>query len=93
MTKHECFSIMSEKEKYDDSEYIGNIWGWKVSLYSLAFILSMLALMWYISWKRGTPIHFEDPDATTETDSLSLLDPASPFEGNTQEPIKPWEWS
>ncbi len=30
-----------------DGEYIGNIWGWKFSLISLAIILFMVVLMWY----------------------------------------------
>ena len=34
---------MEDKKSEDD--YLGNIWGWKVSFLSLALILFMLALM------------------------------------------------
>ena len=76
---------MSEKEEYDDSDYIGNIWGWKTSFYSLAFILSILLLMWYLSWKRGVPVNYQ-PEDILENDSLSSLQHQS-------EATKRWEWS
>ena len=34
-----------EKEKSEEDNYIGNIWGWKFSFISLGLILFMLALM------------------------------------------------
>lgn len=34
------------KDPYD-GEYIGNIWGWKVSFIALAVIVSMILLLWY----------------------------------------------
>ena len=33
------------KDKKEESEYMGNIWGWKISFLSLALIILMLALM------------------------------------------------
>ena len=39
---------MSENQSpLEEAEYIGNIWGWKVSLLSLAFIVLMLLFVWY----------------------------------------------
>jgi len=36
---------MSKLEFDEQEEYIGNIWGWKISFIGLAFILLMLAVM------------------------------------------------
>jgi Arabinose efflux permease len=30
-----------------DGEYIGNIWGWKFSFFSLFFLVALILLMWY----------------------------------------------
>ena len=45
---------MSDKNKkphfldeYDDSEYLGNIWGWKFSFISLAVIIVLLIYVLY----------------------------------------------
>jgi predicted MFS family arabinose efflux permease len=36
---------MSRLEINDEEDYIGNIWGWKMSFISLAFIVLVLLLM------------------------------------------------
>ena len=52
------------KDPYD-GEYIGNIWGWKFSLYGLGLIVAMLLLVGvrYCQvgqvWKPGTDREFE----------------------------------
>lgn len=43
-----------EEEKLNNTEtdkdnYLGNIWGWKVSLWGLFFIIFLIILM-YINW-------------------------------------------
>ena len=44
---------MSDEQKKEqlwdpwDGEYIGNIWGWKFSIFSLIFLLCLILLMWY----------------------------------------------
>jgi predicted MFS family arabinose efflux permease len=44
---------MSKEEKKDpfDGDYIGNIWGWKFSLFGLALMLIMVAIMAY-RWRQ-----------------------------------------
>ena len=39
-----------------DKDYIGNIWGWKFSLFSLLLILLMLALMIYRHVTMNVPV-------------------------------------
>jgi len=34
-------------DEYDNGEYLGNIFGWKVSFIGLAVILLLLALVWF----------------------------------------------
>ncbi|MEL6865318.1 MAG: hypothetical protein AAFP19_12910 [Bacteroidota bacterium] len=47
-----------DEERKDpfDGEYIGNIWGWKFSLMSLALILTLLLALWC----RSTQLTEED---------------------------------
>lgn len=39
----------------EDQEYIGNIWGWKFSLFGLVLILFLLGLMVYRHYSLGVP--------------------------------------
>lgn len=39
------FKVIPEQK----DEYLGNIWGWKISLMGLGLILFMLGLMWFRS--------------------------------------------
>lgn len=65
------------KKVFDDSEYVGNIWGWKNTKYFLIFILSILSLMFFLQWRSGEPFQFQvAPDKTeTPSDSSSILVP------------------
>ncbi len=38
-----------------DGEYIGNMWGWKFSLFALALILALLAIVFYRYYVLGIP--------------------------------------
>ena len=48
-----------EQKKLEDQEYIGNIWGWKFSLWGLVFILIMVAALIYRQEVLGIPINQE----------------------------------
>jgi hypothetical protein len=74
-----------EEEKKDpfDGEYLGNIWGWRFSLFGLALLLIMLSLMIYRHYTLGVPFGGEPapepekreaPADTVNNDSLSLAD-------------------
>ena len=55
---------MNEKEdKKDpfDGEYIGNIWGWKFSLFGAALMLFLLAVIAYRHYALKVPLGIEDP--------------------------------
>ena len=55
---------MNEKEsKKDpfDGEYIGNIWGWKFSLFGAALILLLLVVIAYRHYALDVPLGIEDP--------------------------------
>ena len=63
---------MAEEPKKDpfDGEYIGNIWGWKFSLFGLVVILVMVGLMWYRSATLGVPWDAPAKEPAVEVDSL-----------------------
>lgn len=69
-----------DKEKKDpfDGEYIGNIWGWKFSLFGLALIVVLGGLMVYRHLSLGIPFGEGGADEKTEQqrarDSLSARD-------------------
>lgn len=44
------FNVIPEQK----DEYLGNIWGWKISLFGLGLILFMLGLMWFRSCQIQT---------------------------------------
>ncbi|MCO6479032.1 MAG: hypothetical protein J5I94_20525 [Phaeodactylibacter sp.] len=55
---------MSEKEEKKDpfdGEYIGNIWGWKFSIFGAVLILLLLAVIAYRHYTLDVPIGLEDP--------------------------------
>ena len=61
----------SEKDKQEkkdpfDGEYIGNIWGWRISLIGAAVIVLLSAFAAYRHYTLGVPFGLEDP-AKTET--------------------------
>ncbi len=65
-------------EEEEETEYIGNIWGWKFSFISLAIILATMGLMMVRYYTMDNPpdsIFFfpEQPGAdTTQTDTTQL---------------------
>ncbi len=55
---------MSEKEEKKDpfdGEYIGNIWGWKFSIFGAVLILLLLAVIAYRHYTLDVPLGLEDP--------------------------------
>ncbi len=58
-----------------DSEYIGNIWGWKFSFISLGIIVAMLLLMFYrYSLINKQPPGSDNQTITIEKDSSKMED-------------------
>lgn len=60
---------MEEQKKLEEQEYIGNIWGWKFSLWGLVFILLLVGVLIYRQEVLGIPINQEmiTTPTTTET--------------------------
>ncbi len=60
---------MKDQKKLEEHEYIGNIWGWKFSLWGLVFILILVGLLIYRQEVLGVPINQEmiTTPNTTET--------------------------
>ena len=58
----------------DESEYIGNIWGWKFSFISLGIIVVMLLIMYFrYTYIQNNPPNSEKQTITTEKDSSSIM--------------------
>lgn len=53
-----------------DGEYLGNIWGWKISIYGLILIVAVLGLMIYRHKTLGIPFIQPDP---VELDSTQTI--------------------
>ena len=54
----------------DESEYIGNIWGWKFSFISLGIIVAMLLIMYLrYTFIQNQPPSIEKQTITIEKDS------------------------
>ena len=52
----------------DEDEYLGNVWGWKFSLWGLAIILLLTFLMYYRHGVLGVPLQTEEsPPSPVET--------------------------
>lgn len=70
--------MSGQEEKKDpfDGEYIGNIWGWRLSLISAAMILSLLAIAAYRHYALDVPLGFDDPmeQSKPAADSTELED-------------------
>ena len=64
----------NEKKDPFDGEYVGNIWGWKTTLWGLGLILVLLGMMVYRHIKMDVPFgEFEnvdimEQDTTTRND-------------------------
>lgn len=65
---------MSEKRDPYDGEYIGNIWGWKFSLFGLALILLLLVVIVYRHYTLQVPLGLEeetvDPPVRQDTTKI-----------------------
>jgi hypothetical protein len=46
----------------DDPNYMGNMWGWKLSYISLGIIVFFVGWMAYLHWKTGTVPSGYNPD-------------------------------
>ncbi len=61
-----------EKKDPMDGEYIGNIFGWRVSIIGAIVIGTLLLLAIGRSYYLDVPMGFEDPLAPTETKANAL---------------------
>jgi hypothetical protein len=52
---------MDEKRDPYDGDYVGNIFGWKLSMYGLVLILALSALAGYRHYTMDVPVGFDDP--------------------------------
>lgn len=52
---------MEEKRDPYDGDYVGNIFGWKLSLIGLALIVLLTLLAAYRHYTMDVPVGFEDP--------------------------------
>lgn len=59
-------SKQSEERDPFDGEYIGNIWGWRISLIGAAVIVLLSAFAAYRHYTLGVPFGLEDPDKIEE---------------------------
>ncbi|MEO0732662.1 MAG: hypothetical protein AAFZ52_07500 [Bacteroidota bacterium] len=57
---------MAEQRDPFDGDYIGNIFGWKISMIGLVVIVFFTALIAYRHWSMDVPIGFADPLETEE---------------------------
>ena len=53
----------SKEDKRDpfDGEYVGNIWGWRISMIGAAVIVLLSAFAAYRHYTLGVPFGLEDP--------------------------------
>lgn len=57
---------MSDKKDPFDGEYIGNIWGWRISMIGAAVIVLLSAFAAYRHHSLGVPFGLEIPEEATE---------------------------
>lgn len=62
---------MEEPEK---EAYVGNIWGWRFSLFGLILIGSLTGLLVYRHYTMGVPPGFEEPPMGISIDSTQVED-------------------
>ncbi|GJM33014.1 MAG: hypothetical protein DHS20C18_20150 [Saprospiraceae bacterium] len=68
---------MSEENKDQEEEYVGNLFSWRFSLFGLALILVLIGIMAYRHYSLGVPFGFSE-DAKIEVIPDSLLKPETP---------------
>jgi len=62
----------SNREQQEEWEYMGNIWGWKVSFIGLAVIVGLCLFMWYrYSQLEVKPDNIFGPKERITTDTLN----------------------
>jgi len=49
----------SERDEQFDSQYIGNVWGWKFSVFGAVLIVTLLLAMWYRHYSTQTAPGFD----------------------------------
>lgn len=65
---------MSEERDPYDGDYVGNIFGWKLSFLGLALILAFSAWAGYRHYTMDVPLGFDDP---TEAQKARFAPPGS----------------
>lgn len=71
-------SEQPEKKDPFDGDYIGNIWGWRVSMIGAAVIVLLSAFAAYRHYTLDVPFGLEDPDKIEEAsvkDSTAITNP------------------
>lgn len=63
-----------KKKKFEaiDDHYVGNVFGWKTSLWAAALILSLLLLAAGRHYYLGVPLGYEDPDSKIKNDTIEV---------------------
>lgn len=72
---------MSEQpEKRDpyDGDYVGNIWGWRISLIGAAVIVLLSAFAAYRHYTLDVPFGMEDPEQVEEQSATDSTNTANP---------------
>ena len=68
-------------EEADDPEYLGNIWGWKFSIFGAVLLFGLIGLAFFQANRRGTTIWEAVREAPAET-----RDTAAPRPGDRPTP-------
>ncbi len=61
---------MTEKRDPFDGEYVGNVFGPKMTLYGGLIILFFLALMIYRHWALDVPFGMVDPEEVEQVETV-----------------------
>jgi predicted MFS family arabinose efflux permease len=72
-----------ERKDPFDGEYIGNIWGWRLSLISAVMIVGLASFAAYRHYVLDVPLGFEDPlieQAPAAADSTLQSEPTESIE-------------
>lgn len=64
----------TDKEKssrpFEDHPYVGNIWGWKFSIFGALLMISLLALSYYLARSRNMPLFDHTQQQVEQQDSI-----------------------
>ncbi len=66
---------MHKEEKKDpfDGEYIGNIWGWKFSLFGLGLIVVLLGMILYRHYVMDLPFGLDPVEEADQTEQVEEM--------------------